>query len=103
MSTSPAKSTRRIRPSRAYDLDEAEFVRLLDFIEKSFQLGSEGPLRIPGAAYGDYDAFFEANGYFNAVLGCNTWTAAALREAGLQTGWWNPLPQTLAVSLDLHN
>ena len=69
----------------------------------SFQTGPDGPIWIPDASYGDFDAFFEATGYFTALLGCNTWTAAALREAGLQTGWWNPLPQTLAVSLDLHN
>ena len=49
------------------------------------------------------DGFFEANGSFNALLGCNTWTAAALRQAGLRTGWWNPLPETLAYSLALHN
>jgi uncharacterized protein (TIGR02117 family) len=87
----------------AFDIGEVEYSRLLDFISDSFQLGAHGPLRIPDAGYGDHDGFFEANGYFNALLGCNTWTAGALREAGLQTGWWNPLPQTLAVSLDLHN
>ncbi|MEO9337380.1 TIGR02117 family protein [Mesorhizobium sp. SB112] len=86
-----------------YDLDEAGYQRLLAFIEQTFQQGADGPELIEGAAYGEYDAFFEAKGYFNAIVGCNTWTAGALRAAGLQTGWWNPLPITLNYSLSLHN
>ena len=88
---------------RGFDLSEAQFDRLVDLIVASFRSGPDGPIRIPDAAYGEFDGFFEANGYFSAIVGCNTWTASALREAGLRTGWWNPLPQTLAVSLDLHN
>lgn len=90
-------------PIRGFDLTDAQFGRLLAFIEASFRGGAGGPVSIPDAAYGAHDVFFEANGRFTALLGCNTWTAAALREAGLRTGWWNPTPQTLGVSLDLHN
>jgi len=91
-------------PVRGFDLSEAGFERLMAFIEQSFRNGPDGrPISIPDASYGDFDSFFEANGRFTAVLGCNTWAAAALRRAGLQTGWWNPLPQTLGLSLDLHN
>ena len=88
---------------RGFNLTDAEFERLLAFIEGSFQTGADGPVWIPHSAYGELDGFFEAKGHFTAVLGCNTWAAQALREAGLQTGWWNPLPQTLGTSLDLHN
>lgn len=77
--------------------------RMLEFILASFTLQANKPAAIPGAHYGRYDAFYEANGFFNALLGCNTWTARALREAGLRTGMWNPVPQTLAVSLRLYN
>jgi len=58
---------------------------------------------ILGKGYGRHDAFFDANGSFNALVGCNTWTARALREAGLRTGLWNPVPQTLALSLKFYN
>ncbi|PKA41413.1 TIGR02117 family protein [Rhizobium sullae] len=87
----------------AFDLSGNQFERLLDFISNSFagQVGEAVP--IPGAAYGMFDRFFEAKGYFNALLGCNTWTAAALRSVGLRTGRWNPVPQTLNLSLGLHN
>ena len=90
-------------PVRGFDVSEAEFASLLDFIDDSFQTGPDGPVWIPDSSYGEFDAFFEAKGNFTALLGCNTWAAAALRKAGLQTGWWNPLPQTLGLSLDLHN
>jgi len=84
-------------------IDEAGYQRLLQFIEASFATENGVPVAIPGAAYGQNDIFFEANGRFNAFLGCNTWTSAALRQAGLSTGWWNPLPATLSLSLRLHN
>jgi uncharacterized protein (TIGR02117 family) len=90
-------------PVRGFDITDMEFERLLDFIEGSFQTGPNGPIWIADTAYGELDGFFEANGRFTALLGCNTWAAAALRQAGLQTGWWNPLPQTLGLSLDLYN
>jgi uncharacterized protein (TIGR02117 family) len=90
-------------PVRGFALADAEFERLLDFVETSFVSGQHGPIAIAEASYGEFDVFFEAKGSFTALLGCNTWTAAALREAGLRTGWWNPLPQTLGLSLDLYN
>jgi len=86
-----------------FTVSQAGLERMLAFIRSSFAATNGAPLHIEGAHYGDADGFFEANGSFNALIGCNTWTARALRQAGLQTGWWNPLPQTLAYSLALHN
>ena len=64
-------------PVRSFSVSEAEFTRLLDFIESSFQRGPNGPIWIPDTSYGEFDAFFEAEGNFTALLGCNTWAAAA--------------------------
>jgi uncharacterized protein (TIGR02117 family) len=86
-----------------FDIDEERFVALLDFIAASFQQGPNGPILIENAAYSSFDRFYEANGRFNALVGCNTWTAAALRVAGLRTGWWNPLPASLGLSMRLYN
>lgn len=60
-------------------------------------------LMIEGAGYGVNERFFEANGYFSALAGCNTWTSAMLRAGNLRTGLWNPLPQTLLWSLKHYN
>lgn len=86
-----------------YDISEQHFSALLDFIEASFARGSSGPVFIPRAGYAATDGFYEANGVFNALVGCNTWTARALRVAGLRTGWWNPLPWSLGLSMQLYN
>ncbi|TPJ10249.1 TIGR02117 family protein [Mesorhizobium sp. B2-7-3] len=86
-----------------FDVGEDRFAALLDFIEASFQEGPNGPIVIDNAAYSNFDRFYEANGRFNALIGCNTWTAAALRTAGLRTGWWNPLPVSLGLSMRLYN
>ena len=86
-----------------FDISEERFSALLDYIATSFQQGPNGPIAIENAAYSRFDRFYEANGHFNALVGCNTWTAAALRTAGLRTGWWNPLPATLSLSMRLYN
>ncbi len=76
---------------------------LLRFVEASFAREPDGaPRLLPGAGYGAFDLFYEAEGGFNLFLGCNTWTAAALRAAGVPTGWWAPLPPSLFWGLDLH-
>lgn len=77
--------------------------RMITEIRGSFVREDGIPLAVPGAAYGLDDAFFEARGAFNALVGCNTWTAAMLRSAGIRTGWWTPMPQLLDLSLDLHH
>ncbi|PDQ19325.1 TIGR02117 family protein [Mesorhizobium sanjuanii] len=86
-----------------FDVGEEHFTALLDFIAASFQQGPNGPIVVENAAYSGFDRFYEANGRFNALVGCNTWTAAALRTAGLRTGWWNPLPASLGLSMRLYN
>lgn len=89
---------------RRYSLDSVGFDNLIRFIGASFATGDDGrPMLIPDTSYGAYDRFYEANGWFTALLGCNTWTARALRIAGFRTGWWNPLPVTLNWSLGLYN
>jgi uncharacterized protein (TIGR02117 family) len=89
---------------QAIDLKEKDFEQLLDEIRKSFKSpDSSGPQAILGAAYGEHDIFFPAKGGFNALMGCNTWTARMLRIAGVKTGLWTPLPITLRWSLELHN
>ena len=77
--------------------------RMITEIRGSFVREDGMPIAVPGAAYGLDDAFFEARGAFNALVGCNTWTAAMLRSAGIRTGWWTPMPQLLDLSLDLHH
>ncbi len=84
-------------------LSQDAFEALLGFVEDSFERdGSGEPAMLPGFSYGPYDRFYEARGGFNLLFGCNTWTAAALRRAGLPTSLWSPLPPLLFLGLDWH-
>ncbi|MBB6484253.1 TIGR02117 family protein [Rhizobium lusitanum] len=84
-------------------LDAEGLERLKQFVLGSFEQTNGQPSALIGSNYGENDAFFEARGYFNAFMGCNTWTAAALRQAGLTSGLWTSLPFLLHWSLELHN
>ncbi len=47
----------------------------------------------PIRGYGDADIFYLAKGRsYSALYTCNNWTASVLREAGIRTGLWTPLP-----------
>lgn len=86
------------------DLIEAAFMRLLASIEASFTADAQGrPILVAGAQYTEFDRFYEAEGWFNALVGCNVWAGRMLREAGLTSGMWTPLPGLLTASLHLHN
>jgi uncharacterized protein (TIGR02117 family) len=86
-----------------FSVSQRGFQDMLALIRASFAEKDRIPIRLAGTGYTPNDTFFEATGSFNAFVGCNTWTARALRQAGLRTGWWNPLPQTLAWSLALYD
>jgi uncharacterized protein (TIGR02117 family) len=86
------------------DLSPQAFAAVMQVASNSFASGSDGrPILIEGRSYGAFDRFYEAKGRFNAVVGCNTWTGAVLRQGGIRTGWWNPMPQSLNLSLRLFN
>ena len=88
----------------SFKISEAGLEAMRQEMLATFQRDKNGkPELIVGKSYGDYDRFFEAKGTFNALVGCNIWAAKMLRVAGLQTGWWNPLPQSLRISLNLQN
>ncbi len=68
----------------------AQYRRLAAYIRASFR---DGGTRYRG--YADYDAFYAANGRYDAVRTCNSWTGDALRFAGVKVGAWTPFPVTV--------
>ena len=86
---------------RPITLSVAQYRRLADYISRRFQLDSEGrPMPLIGRGYNDWDMFYEANGGYSFVLTCNEWTGRALRHAGIRTGLWTPLEQSIMWRLD---
>ena len=55
---------------------------------------------VAGRGYSDDDAFYEAVGGYSFIFTCNEWTGRALRAAGVRTGLWTPLAQSLMWRLD---
>ena len=73
-----------------------EYRRLATAISASFRLGRDGrPILVPGRGYDSSDAFYEAIGPYDLFHTCNAWTGARLRAAGVRTGVWTPLPQSI--------
>lgn len=86
---------------RPLKLRPDEYRRLVAFIDKSFQRDAEGrTIPLLGRGYGGSDMFYEAVGPYSAILTCNEWTGRALRQAGVKTGLWTPLSQSLMWRLD---
>ena len=82
-------------------LTREEYRRLAAFARRSFQFDREGKaIPILGRGYGPSDIFYEAVGPYSAFYTCNSWTGAALREAGVKTGVWTPLSQSIMWRLD---
>lgn len=86
---------------RPLTLSHAEYARLVDFMQASFQRDAQGrTMPLLGRGYAANDMFYEAVGPYNAVLTCNEWTGRALRHAGVRTGLWTPLSQSIMWRLD---
>ena len=81
-------------------LSIAEYRKLAAHIGGSFEvdpLGRSKPLL--GRGYGLADVFYEAKGPYNAYRNCNEWTGEALRAAGVRTGIWTPMSESIMLRL----
>jgi uncharacterized protein (TIGR02117 family) len=77
-------------------LAEAEYRRLAAHIRRSFQVDAAGgPIPLLGRGYGPADIFYEGRGRYDAYRTCNEWTGEGLRAAGVRTGIWTPLSQSI--------
>jgi uncharacterized protein (TIGR02117 family) len=86
------------RPLR---ISHEEYRKLAAFVARSFQRDAQGrTIPVLGRGYTGSDMFYEAVGHYNAVYTCNSWTGEALREAGIRTGLWTPLSQSIMWRLD---
>ena len=85
------------RPLR---LSSAEYRRLTRYLLASFDYRGDRWIPLPGRGYGPSDAFYESRRPYNFTRTCNEWTGEALRAAGVRTGVWTPLSQSIMWRLD---
>ena len=86
---------------RPITLSHDEYVRLVGFIRGSFRFDAQGhTIPLIGRGYGNSDVFYAAMGPYNAFYTCNSWTGQALRTAGVRTGLWTPLSDSVMWRLD---
>ena len=86
---------------RPLTLRREEYARLAGYLKRSFQYDAAGrPIPVLGRGYGASDIFYEAEGPYSALFTCNSWTGKALRHAGVKTGLWTPLSQSIMWRLD---
>jgi uncharacterized protein (TIGR02117 family) len=72
-------------------ISKQDYTDLVHYITESFQM-DEGKkiLWIKDRSYGQYDAFYEANGKYSLFYTCNTWANNALKAAHQKAALWTP-------------
>lgn len=71
-------------------ISKAQYVRLIKYIDGTFQKNAGGHvINIRTSAnYGNYDAFYEANGSCSILNTCNTWANNGLKKSGQKACLW---------------
>ncbi len=83
-----------VRPAAADDFRELR-IRPEEYHELVQLILADLPSREERKAYDGYsghDVFYSGRGEYHLGNTCNQWTSDRLAAAGIQTGWWTPLP-----------
>jgi len=72
--------------------DSAQYARLIDYIQESFDHDENGHVIhiVTNANYGNTDAFYEAKGSYSLFHTCNTWANSGLKRCGQKACLWTP-------------
>lgn len=89
------------RDAVAVTISKEQYNRLAEFIESSFRLNENGTyLQIPGEAYSTNDAFFLSAGRYHIMNTCNSWVGRGLKQAGVKTPWFSPMPKSPTLYIE---
>jgi uncharacterized protein (TIGR02117 family) len=76
-------------------LDRSDYLKLMDYIDKTFQTNNQGEkIRIADGHF-DRGGFYGAKGSYSIINTCNDWTAIGLRKANLNTPLWSGLSSSI--------
>jgi len=82
-------------------LSSANYLALMQFIERSFQHDRQGHLLVLKRGYRHNSSFYAAIGKYSLIRTCNAWTGDGLRAANINTPLWTGLAP--AIMLHLRN
>ena len=89
------------RDAVAVTISKEQYERLAEFVESSFRLNEHGAyLQIPGEAYSTNDAFFSSSGRYHIMNTCNSWVGRGLKNAGVKTPWFSPMPKSPTLYIE---
>ncbi len=105
----PTPSTMHVEGYRAFPqnqetkcvkLSGENYLRMVNYIEKSFLLDAEAHPKKISYGYDNSDSFYEAKSSYSILKTCNDWTAEALRKADVDTPLWSTLSSAVMFHLN---
>ena len=84
---------------KCIQLDKANYLRLIKFIEASFQVNANGRKIRIGNGHTSNAGFYAAKGNYSLLRNCNSWTGEALRKADINTPVWDGLSSAILFHL----
>ncbi|MEM1070789.1 MAG: TIGR02117 family protein [Planctomycetota bacterium] len=79
--------------SKQVTISNSQYQTLIRCISESFANESDDkPTPIADAAYNTWDRFYDAEGNYHLFNTCNSWVGSCLKETGVRTPLYSPLP-----------
>ncbi len=76
-----------------------DYLRLMQYIQTSFQVDAKGRKMRIGDGHTPNAGFYTAVGNYSILKNCNSWTAAGLRKADINTPVWDGLSSAIMFHL----
>ncbi len=80
-------------------LGKTDYLAMMSFIDRSFQINSQGQKQRLGSGQDRQSSFYAATGSYSIFNTCNSWTANALQAANVNTPLWGGLAPPIMMHL----
>ncbi|MEG3940088.1 DUF2459 domain-containing protein [Microcoleus sp. S36b_A3] len=88
------------RETKCVKMSGENYLRMVIFIQNTFQLDGGGNKIKISYGYNKNDSFYEAKDSYSILRTCNDWTAEALRKAEVNTPVWSTLSSSIMFHLN---
>lgn len=85
-------------------ISKTQIKNLIHFINETFAYNQNyTPILLDGISHGHGDIFYRGVNRYHLFYSCNVWTGEALRQAGIQMGYWTPFAQSIEWGLSQYS